>query len=236
MKRNYLSKGLALVFCLLMLSVANVMAQIDYCEGDFDADGDQDGTDAFTFKTDFGRSSFSNPCPPGVSCGGILKTGQTGCWDMDGNPISCAGTGQDGEYQIGYSRFTDHEDGTVTDNSTGLMWYKNGNAGLIPMNWDEALFLCTVFINSGEGAYGYTDWRLPNVRELKSLYDSISYDDGMPMEPHPFTNVMYGEVYWSSTTREALPWDVYTLYFSAPGLAFNFKTSNFYVWPVRGGH
>lgn len=35
---------------------------------------------------------------------------------------------QDGEYQIGYSRFTDYEDGTVTDNSTGLMWYKNGNA------------------------------------------------------------------------------------------------------------
>ena len=37
--------------------------QIDYCEGDFDNDGDQDGTDAALFKTDFGRSPFSNPCP-----------------------------------------------------------------------------------------------------------------------------------------------------------------------------
>ena len=33
------------------------------CEGDFDADGDCDGTDAVTFKADFGRSNFSNPCP-----------------------------------------------------------------------------------------------------------------------------------------------------------------------------
>ena len=33
------------------------------CEGDFDEDGDCDGTDAATFKADFGRSSFNNPCP-----------------------------------------------------------------------------------------------------------------------------------------------------------------------------
>ena len=37
--------------------------EIDYCEGDFDNDGDQDGLDAALFKTDFGRSPFSNPCP-----------------------------------------------------------------------------------------------------------------------------------------------------------------------------
>ena len=231
-------KILALVFCLLMLSVVNVIAQVDYCEGDFDADGDQDGTDAFTFKTDFGRSSLSNPCPPGVSCGGILKTGQTGCWDMDGNPISCTGTGQDGEYQIGYSRFTDHEDGTVTDNSTGLMWYKNGNAGLISMNWGDALFLCTVFINSGEGAYGYTDWRLPNVRELKSLYDSISYYDGgnMPLEPHPFINVQ-SDHYWSSTTSTDNTFEALRVYMSSGGPVTHVdKYFSHYVWPVRGGH
>ncbi len=33
------------------------------CESDFNADGDVDGTDASQFKSDFGRSSFSNPCP-----------------------------------------------------------------------------------------------------------------------------------------------------------------------------
>ena len=38
--------------------------EIDICEGDFDNDGDQDGTDAALFKTDFGRSPFNRPCPP----------------------------------------------------------------------------------------------------------------------------------------------------------------------------
>ncbi len=33
------------------------------CEGNFDCDQDSDGTDAATFKADFGRSSFGNPCP-----------------------------------------------------------------------------------------------------------------------------------------------------------------------------
>ena len=48
--------------CLLLVSVTPVMAQpIDYCEGNFDYDKDQDGTDAFTFKTDFGRSSDRIP-------------------------------------------------------------------------------------------------------------------------------------------------------------------------------
>ena len=33
------------------------------CEGNFDCDQDCDGTDAALFKSDFGRSSFNNPCP-----------------------------------------------------------------------------------------------------------------------------------------------------------------------------
>jgi hypothetical protein len=33
------------------------------CEGNFDFDQDVDGTDAARFKSDFGRSPFSDPCP-----------------------------------------------------------------------------------------------------------------------------------------------------------------------------
>ena len=33
------------------------------CEGNFDADQDVDGTDAARFKSDFGRSTFRDPCP-----------------------------------------------------------------------------------------------------------------------------------------------------------------------------
>ena len=40
------------------------------CEGNFDGDQDQDGSDAATFKLDFGRSPFFNPCINGDSCNG----------------------------------------------------------------------------------------------------------------------------------------------------------------------
>ena len=40
------------------------------CEGNFDCDGDCDGTDAATFKADFGRSGFNNPCQAGNPCKG----------------------------------------------------------------------------------------------------------------------------------------------------------------------
>ena len=33
------------------------------CNGDMDCDQDVDGSDAFSFKKDFGRSTFGNPCP-----------------------------------------------------------------------------------------------------------------------------------------------------------------------------
>jgi hypothetical protein len=54
---------------------------------------------------------------------------------------------------------------TVTDNLTGLMWTKNANlAGT--KNWSDALTYCNSLDHGG-----YTDWRLPNIRELHSLID-----------------------------------------------------------------
>jgi hypothetical protein len=40
------------------------------CEGNFDCDTDCDGTDAATFKADFGRSPFFRPCTNGDPCNG----------------------------------------------------------------------------------------------------------------------------------------------------------------------
>jgi hypothetical protein len=40
------------------------------CEGNFDCDSDQDGTDAAKFKIDFGRSQFNNPCGGSDPCNG----------------------------------------------------------------------------------------------------------------------------------------------------------------------
>ena len=54
---------LALVTFLLLVSAPTFSQELDYCQGDFDYDGDQDGTDAAVFKSDFGRSGYTEPCP-----------------------------------------------------------------------------------------------------------------------------------------------------------------------------
>ena len=93
MKGNILVKGLALVVCLLMLSVANVMAQP--CEGNFDCDQDVDGTDASVFKEDFGRSQFSDPCDTCIDspcpCNTTSTTTTTACptFDLCSQPDDC---------------------------------------------------------------------------------------------------------------------------------------------------
>jgi hypothetical protein len=51
------------------------------CEGNFDGDEDQDGSDAFTFKVDFGRSPFGNPCIPANPCNGNFNCDE----DVDGS-------------------------------------------------------------------------------------------------------------------------------------------------------
>jgi len=192
----------------------------------------------------------------------VPKTGQTECWDEDGNKIDCKGTGQDGEYQLGvlpvdapifdnpYTvygwtgiRFTDNNDGTVTDNLTGLIWLKNANC-FGWQTWTEALSDCN---NLASGSCGLTDWssagdwRLPNVNELHSLVDPTQRNPPLP-EGYPFTAVQHDEVaafYWASTTRQELYYQFAWCVNMAIGiLNTNTKrrSDHHYVWPVRSGN
>lgn len=101
----------------------------------------------------------------------VEDTGQQSYWDASGDPISCAGTGRDGELQAGMDwatpRFMDNGDGTVTDILTGLVWLMDANC-FGPRNWTEALSDAN---DLSAGTCGLTDgsvptdWRLPNVKE-----------------------------------------------------------------------
>jgi Protein of unknown function (DUF1566) len=168
--------------------------------------------------------------PPGSSP--LITTGQSSCYDNSGTIIPCKGTGQDGEFQKGTTRpdprFTEHGNGTVTDKVTALMWTKDAQQIKGTRQWSNALNSCNHFDFAG-----YTDWRLPHVRELLSLIDYGEHDPALP-KGHPFTTleVMF---YWSSTTYDASTinaWGVY-LY---NGYVYNYhKITEGYVWPVRGG-
>jgi len=106
------------------------------------------------------------------------------------------------------NRFVDHGDGTVTDTKTGLMWAAKDNGSLI--NWQNASSYCQSY-RSG----GHTDWRMPTLAELASLYEpeaknehgyhvnklidisaaSCWASDTRDYEAARF-NFTYGEVYW----------------------------------------
>jgi hypothetical protein len=174
---------------------------------------------------------------------GVAQTGQTNCWNASGTMIACAGTGQDGAFQRGFSaspRFTDNADGTVKDNLTGLIWLKNANCfGL--QTWTNALSAANTLAS---GACSLTDgsaagdWRLPNIRELQSLIDYAYVSPALP-GGHPFSGVqaVQGGYYWSSTTAAFNPsgaWMV-SLTVGDVGVDPGGKAGNFSMWPVRGG-
>ena len=216
---------------IFLLMTSFVFAQ-DICESDFDCDRDVDGGDVGTFLEDFGRSQYVNPCPPCLPPEPLPKTGQTSCYDILGNTIDCAGTGQDGEYQLGYVRFADNGDGTVTDNLTGLMWTKDAEqiTGLI--NWVDSLTACNDLTLST-----YDDWRLPNIFELTSLIDVVGVNPRMP-ERHPFINVdiLHSQKeYWSSTTHNIDHYLALTMYVYGSAVREDLKGGLIHCWCVRGG-
>jgi hypothetical protein len=184
----------------------------------------------------------------GLGPAAVWKTGQTTCHDEYANQIACAGTGQDGDIQAGVAwpspRFNDHGDGAVTDNLTGLMWTKDACApgpsectpGCNPaqkMRWQTA-FEYVKCLNAGEGYLGYTDWRLPNRTELRSLID---YSRAYPIlqTGHPFTNP-FSDWYLSSTTCATTEFtgNSWNMAMYNGDLPSQYKGAGIWPWPVRG--
>jgi hypothetical protein len=233
-----------------------------FCKGLADYDQDVDSADVTVFLQHFGRSPFNNPCPlDGPSP--VPQTGQDACYDEDGVQRDCEGTREDDEYQSGVAwpnpRFTDKGNGTIQDNLTGLIWLRyancivtnypefdnDGTSGNGRVTWqhaldfvkginDETYLLC--------GA-GYTDWRLPNKKELFSLlrYNCLfvpcipdTSGTGFWSPGDPFTNVEL--LYWSSTTYSQNSNTAF--FFATDGIIQNNVKINYigYVWPVRGSH
>lgn len=69
-----------------------------------------------------------------------------------------------GNSNYGINSFVDNQDGTITDNATGLMWQQadDGNT----RDWENALYDAENLTLAG-----YSDWRLPNAKELQSIVD-----------------------------------------------------------------
>ncbi|MES2942368.1 MAG: DUF1566 domain-containing protein, partial [Pseudomonadota bacterium] len=101
--------------------------------------------------------------------------------------------------------FVVNGNGTVTDIKTGLMWKRMGEEG--EFTWDEAIEFNgkNKVVNFG----GFSDWRLPNIEELKSLL--------LPGAPYPsscyickdtFPNGNNKYTFWSSSPCGNYSWCV----------------------------
>ncbi len=146
--------------------------------------------------------------------------------------------------QTGLS-FTNNGNATVTDNNTGLMWQKceagenneqntcSGNAS--HTDWSSALSYCNDLVLP---VNGYSDWRLPNVKELESLTDDSR--TGSLVDPAYFPNEQ-SDGGWSSDTYAVInstsfAWYVrLTSYISDSATTVNKTDPNRYIRCVRGG-
>lgn len=121
--------------------------------------------------------------------------------------------------------FTDNQDGTVTDDITTLMWEQadDGTA----RSWEEALTHC-----EGLSLAGYSDWRLPNLKELHSI---VEYNVFPAIDTTLFPNAS-ADRHWSSTTRDSFPGIAWNVNFVTGTVDFINKTHTNYSRCVRGGY
>ena len=86
--------------------------------------------------------------------------------------------------------FRVHNDGTVTDLRTGLMWQQYGSR--VRYSWQDAGLYCDQARTAG-----YLDWRLPTLRELVGLVVSSRSRPAIA----PVFQCQEDGRYWSQTTK-----------------------------------
>jgi hypothetical protein len=157
----------------------------------------------------------------------------TSRWGVD---FQAGNLGTPSTFKKGYTRcvrggqnqprvFKDRGTGTITDMITKLVWQKHDQGATVV--WEEAIKLCEELILGG-----FFDWRLPNVKELRSIVDSGTY------APAAFTVYFPGtwtDSYWSSTTYVASPSSAWLVNFWHGEVDASSKGNAFFVRCVRGG-
>lgn len=174
----------------------------------------QAGDNTKVWCTNSGGGIGNHPKSETISAGGTKKFHVRAVRDI-ANPIT-----------IPY-HYTDNGDGTITDNVTQLIWQKVPNA--VALSWEQALSYAE---NLSLG--NYSDWRLPNIKELQSLNDESIAN---PSVTTTFFNSIGVKNYWSSTTLKPNPSNPSSAWYwnTQFGITtYDLKTNMNYVICVRG--
>ena len=122
--------------------------------------------------------------------------------------------------------YINNGDGTITDQSTRLMWQQNDDA--IQRAWESAVSYC-----EGLDLAGHSDWRLPNLKELLSIVDYSIWAPAIDSTYFPTTQATR---YWASTSKfssTTLAWDISFMLGNIE--TFNKSHGSYYARCVRGG-
>ena len=133
-------------------------------------------------------------------------------------------------------RYQVHDDGTVTDTVTGLMWMQcslgqdseddcSGSAS--GYNWEKALGAA-----EGHVFATYSDWRLPNIKELSSLAARDRYSPAINSTVFPNTP---NSSYWSASPNANGSNYAWLLNFAYGYDRYDFRNDNYHVRLVRVG-
>lgn len=119
-----------------------------------------------------------------------------------------------------------NSDGTLTDLQTGLVWQLDANTQ--PMTWEDALNYCSQ-LRLAE----HSDWRLPNIRELRSLSDDRFAEPSLDTSflPNATANNC-----WSSTTQANRSSRAWFVDFRTGLVTYSEKSELLQVRAVRGGN
>jgi hypothetical protein len=133
--------------------------------------------------------------------------------------------------------FTRLDDGTVTHNKIGLMWMRcalgqNWNGATCTgigqaYNWQEALQAA-----EDSSFAGYSDWRLPDIKELSSIVEQACVEPAINATVFPATPLTG---FWSASPYALVAYSAWGVLFGNGNDGISGESAGFRVRLVRGG-
>lgn len=132
-----------------------------------------------------------------------------------------------------HSKFVINSNGTLTDNRTGLIWQRCA-AGQVwtgtgcsgepaQFSQDEADEVTSDFA-------GYTDWRLPRVRELQTIVKYENHSPAIDVDAFPNTSNTF---FWTSSRCPVLSTNYWAVNFNDGAIGSRYMESRYLVRLVR---
>lgn len=134
-------------------------------------------------------------------------------------------------------------DGTVSDDSTGLIWDRcvygqsgadcTGGSGPTALSWAGALRAAR---EANQNQYlGHADWRVPNRNELETLVTVTKAWGAFDSSVFPAPASPWENPFWTSSSYALDPHDAWVVHFFNGELAIYSKPATLFLRLVRGG-